>query len=459
MRPDFRFRSFYFPKRCGLAGGSQLTFFSVLVAILCLSRLPAQDLSPSPDGAYSLDVTQSLQQLDRDYSDFLNKRKRIFDSYSKVMTTLRDTEQDLQRIGNEVVRQQMAALQAMLQSVAMDQMMAESRRRADGFDNRENRRPTGLGAQSIGLKRVTQMGLAQGKTAAELNLALRGSELQQLDAAGQAIVRRRIENFEQAQQLEQEFADWTNEWPKFMDRYWVFSDHEKLWNQNEIQQAIKVLNIAHPENYAAMLTLARLKGRIQLEDEAQELVQRVLEADTALNTIALAIQGEVFYIQGEKDKSKNALQKALKLEKDNALVAWIRAELAADQSQFTVAEPIWRGLLKSPQLEIPARKRLAMLHFNRALTAKGTKANNDRAKAAEHAELAIELDAKPNWQSYLVHAIALFGTGKNEESLQQIEKAKEKASDESLELCQLWEQRIKESEVVPWDFLRRFEGR
>ena len=82
----------------------------------------------------------------------------------------------------------------------------------------------------------------------------------------------------------------------------------------------------------------------------------MLEVDTALTPIALAIQGEVLYCQGEKDKAQYSLQKALKLDKENVLVDCIRAEVAADQNQYSVAEPIYRGLLKSPQLEIPARK-------------------------------------------------------------------------------------------------------
>ena len=107
---------------------------------------------------------------------------------------------------------------------------------------------------------------------------------------------------------------------------------------------------------AAILTLARLKSRIQLADEAHEFVERVLEVDTALTPIALTIQEEVLHCQGDKDKAQNSLQKALKLDKENGLVDWIRAEVAVDQNQCSVAEPIWRGLLKSPQLEIPARK-------------------------------------------------------------------------------------------------------
>jgi hypothetical protein len=352
----------------------------------------------------------------------------------------------------------MAAFQARLRSLQMDAMLAESRRRADGRDNAENRRPNSpLANQRPELKSWTQDALAQEKTAAELQFSLRGAELQQLDATGQAVVRRRLENLQRAIALEQEHIQWMIDWPKFMDRYWGYSDFERTWNLDQIQEAIKVLNLAHQENLAAMLVCARLKCRVGLTDEALALVERVLDAETPLNAVATAIKAEVLTASGKEGAGKAALQAALKLDNENAYVRWIRAELLADQKQYSIVEPIWKSFLNVRDFELPARSRLAMLYFNRAASSKSKKSESDLSRAVKEAELALELQVKPSWQPYLIYGIALYGIGKNEEALGQVANASDRASGEALALCREWEQRIKDGEVAAWVYFRTFE--
>lgn len=417
----------------------------------------AQDATDDSELTGLRAFAQSLQQIDRDYVDFLNKRTRIQESYAQTLKTLRDSEQDLQRIGNEAIRQQMAAFQARLQSARMDSMLEESRQRADGRDNPNGRAPGNFLAGLNGtLKAETQDAIAQGKTMAEMQLALRNAELQQLDATSQAVIRKRFENLQRMGMLEQEYAQWTKDWPMFFVKYWPFSDFERSWNEDKVQEAIKVLNLAHQDNLAAMLTNARLKCRVGLIEDALLLVDRVLEADTALRPIALAIKAEVLIADGKEGASKAALQNALKLDKENLYVRWIRAELLADQKQYSLAEPIWASFLKDPMFELPARRRLGLLYFNRAIGAKGKKSDADFGKAVKAAELALELEAKPSYLSHLVYGITLYGVGKNEDALHQIDKASGKASGDSLDLCREWERRIKDGEVVAWVYFRKF---
>ncbi|MBL8871079.1 MAG: hypothetical protein JNK90_14885, partial [Planctomycetaceae bacterium] len=80
----------------------------------------------------------------------------------------------------------------------------------------------------------------------------------------------------------------------------------------------------------------------------------------------------------------------------------------------------------------------------------------DFGKAVKAAELGLELEAKPSYLSHLVYGITLYGMGKNEEALQQIAKASDKASGESLELCREWERKVKDGEVEAWVYFRTF---
>lgn len=401
--------------------------------------------------------SQALQQIDRDYVDFLNRRTRIEESYAQVLKALRESEQDLQRIGNEAIRQQMAAIQARLQSARMDSLMEASRQRRDGRDNPNGRDPNNaLAALHAPAKAQAQAAIAGGKTLAEMQFALRNSELQQLDTTSQAVIRKRLENFQRLNTLEEEYSQWTQDWSKFFARYWPYSDFERAWNEDKVQEAIKVLNLAHQDNLAAMLTNARLKCRVGLTEEALTLVDRVLDAETALKPVALAIKAELLMADGKEGASKAALQSALKLDKDNPYIRWIRADLLADQKQYSLVEPIWTSFLNDQVFELPARRRLALLYFNRAISAKGRKSDVDFGKAVKAAELGLELEAKPSYLSHLVYGITLYGMGKNEEALQQIAKASDKASGESLELCREWERKVKDGEVEAWGFCRMF---
>lgn len=406
----------------------------------------------------SRSFAESLQQIDRDYVDFLNRRTRMLDSYSKVMKTLGESEQDLQRIGNEAIRQQMIAFQARLRSMQMDAMMAESRRSFNGSAHQGNPSNGSVAIQNPGLGALARDGIAQSKTAAELQFALSAAELQQLDAVSQAVIRRRLENFQQAGALQQEYRQWMVDWPKFIDRYWTYSDFERTWNLDQIQEAIKILNLANQDNLSAMLVSARLKCRIGLNDDALALVERVIDSDTALNSVAWAIKAEVLTASNKQGAAKSALQTALKLDRENAYVRWIRAELLADQKQYGTVEPIWRNFLQSPNFELATRRRLAMLYFNRALNSKSKRSESDFLKAMKEAELGLELDAKPSWQANLIYAISLYGVGKNEEALKQIIEAREKSTGESLELCTEWERRIKEGQAESWVYFRVFHN-
>jgi|688.fasta_scaffold00104_45 hypothetical protein len=431
--------------------------FGILISLSIEPLALGQDADTTADAREpddSRSFAESLQQIDRDYIDFHNRRTRMLDSYSKVMKTLAESEQDLQRIGNEAIRQQMIAFQARLRSMQMDAMMAESRRNLSGSDNQGNPSNGSSGFQNVGLRALARDGIAQGKTAAELQFALSAGELQQLDAVGQAVIGRRLENFQQAGALQQEYRQWIVDWPKFMDRYWMYSDFERTWNLDQIQEAIKILNLANKDNYSAMLVSARLKCRVGMADDALELVERVIDADTALNSVAWAIKAEVLTASNKQGAAKSALQTALKLDRENVHVRWIRAEILADQKQYGTVETIWRNFLQSPEFELATRRRLAMLYFNRALNSKSKRSESDFLKAMKEAELGLELDAKPSWQANLIYAISLYGVGKNEEALEQISEACEKSTGESLQLCKEWEQRIKDGQTESWIYFR-----
>jgi hypothetical protein len=65
-------------------------------------------------------LVRRIQQVQSEYEEFLEKRDRIRESFQAVEQTLTQTEAEFARIGNEGIRQQMSAMQSMVQSQAVN---------------------------------------------------------------------------------------------------------------------------------------------------------------------------------------------------------------------------------------------------------------------------------------------------------------------------------------------------
>ena len=69
----------------------------------------AQDAT-DPEPAEVIDVSiVALEQMQLDYADYLAQRKRLHDEYNQVLDTIRKTEEDFQRIGDDGMRQRLMA--------------------------------------------------------------------------------------------------------------------------------------------------------------------------------------------------------------------------------------------------------------------------------------------------------------------------------------------------------------
>jgi hypothetical protein len=400
-----------------------------------------QDTSSSADADL---MVRNLTQIQKEYKEFLEKRDRIQDEYKKIEEMIQKTEKDFQRINNEGMRQQMAAMQSMMQSMRVDMALNSLADLNDPSANNRNP-PRRTNADAL-----LQQQLLQDRMMLNMNTAMRGEELRQLDAASQSTVRQRFEGFQDAMRLQKEWAAWQAEWPGFMDQYWKYSDPERRFTQLEIEKSLEVLGECDKEDYAAKVTAALLMERMGRISEGISLVDEVLQAKTTLEPVAWATKAVLLEAVDKPKESKTAMQSAIKLARTNPYVRWLHARDAARQEQWAIAESELKALTTMKSLEVEAHRALAMVHF-----ARSKKTSSEGVKAKRAAQLALDLEPQPHWYSHLVMALAHHAMKKKDEALSSLEKAERKAAGENQEWCQELRTAIENGDPIDWAFDRR----
>jgi hypothetical protein len=362
-----------------------------------------------------------------------------------VQDTLQSTEADMQRINSDAIRQQLLAMQSSFQAMRIDSMLRLSMQSGTG--------QTVGPFESARMASQTQA-LVIGKALADLETQSRRVEINQLDAASQAIVRRRIECFQNGMALQQEWVQWQQDWPSFMARYWPHSDPERKFTRAEIEARLEILKNSDPEDFAAAITSALLLERLGMLNQALATVDRVIAAETTLGPTALCVKALVLYSLKKDKDAKQALQTAGIAQTRSPYERWIRARIAASRKQYSEAEAEWKALVPIKPFEIEARRSLALIYYARL-----EKSNKESKKALKEAQLAYDLEPTHDWYSHFVLGLALSAAKMEPEALKQLELAGEKATDENIELCTHVRQAIQQGQVIEWDFLSRFGDR
>ena len=277
-----------------------------LLAIMVLTSLidgpsicVAQDTPTESSSEIDLPLL-ALEKIQVEYAEYLAKRKRIHEEYGRLVETLKQTEEDFQKISNESIRNQLLEMQASLQSSQMSTMLQQLRTQDRVLPNpRANK-----GVTAIQLGRL-QNRMIREKATADLNTAIKGEELRQLDSASQAIVRRRAECIQSGFALEQEWVQWQLQWPKFMELYWTHCDPEQSFTRSAINARLTILKKSDPEDFAAMIAKALLMERIGEVDRGLKILDEVTNAESSLESTAWFTKALLLHsIDKDKDAKK-----------------------------------------------------------------------------------------------------------------------------------------------------------
>lgn len=366
-----------------------------------------------------------LEQIRKDYIDFLAERTRLHDQYAEALDTLKNTEADLRRINNDGIQQQMMAMQSSMVSMRIAVALHEI---GEDFEEEEE--------------------LIRTKAIADLNTALRGEELRQLDSAAQAIVRRRIECLQKGFELQQQWLRWQKEWPKFMIRYWPHSDPERRFTRAEVESRLAILEKADTEDYAAAITAALLLDRLGKHEEAIARVNKVLQMQTAIQSTAMIARASILLSQNKGNAAAASLTAAAKSTHPTPFDRWLRARISASRKEYRAAESQWRSLMNYKPLELESRRGFALLYCNRS---ERNPANGK--KAVQEAQIALDLEPHPDWFSHFVLSLALYADGQIDKASIQLDRAEKEATDENLELCHQLRESMRNRTHFAWDFL------
>lgn len=405
-------------------------FLSCAPLIYPLS-VSAQDAESKPSKTVA-----ALEKLQQEFVQHLEKEKEIKDDYQELESKLKRTENELQKINAQGMQQQMAALQSAMQSMQMNANLQILATRGTSGNNSGNNNSN---ASNNVIRDFAQMQLMQNRFLQNLDATMRANQLQQLDANAQAVVRSRIQTMQEAVKLEQTWMQWQSELLQFYSRYWPHCDPEKRFSPEELEAALAVLDKRSDKDVAAKLTAVNLLANSEKLPEALTLINEVIDMQTQLQGIAMMEKSKVLALQDKDKESKQALQAAMKLDKENPYARWIRAEIATMQNQDSIAETELRFLTTQKQFEVVARRSLALVH-----SARSKKSPGEGKRAIKEAKLAMELETIPDWYSHYVMATA-YAAGRDLDSAKDsIEKAEALADDAQRERCEklkaAWEQ-------------------
>ena len=396
-----------------------------------------QDAGAKPDAkSQSGAIVSALEKIQKEFAKHSEKEKEMQDKYSAIESRLKKTEEELRNINVQGMQQQLAAMQASIQAM---QVNAGLRTLASGTPGNPGGNPnTGNGSNNNVVRDFAQMQLMQNRFLQNLDATLRANDLRQLDANAQATVRRRIETIQASVQLQQEWLNWQNETSQFYGRYWPWSDPEARYSRAELEAALGVLEKGHDNDISAKLAASNLLARSGMHAQALTLIEEILAQPTHLQGVATMEKAKILALLDKDKESKRALQDAIKLDKGNPYLRWIRAEIALQQNQDAVAETEWRYLTTIKSMEKEARRSLVMVHANRSKKSPG-----EGTKAIKEAKTAMELESVPDWYSHFIMATA-YGAGRkwdaaNESIDQAIAMADEEQKERCEKLKQDWE--------------------
>jgi predicted Zn-dependent protease len=283
-----------------------------------------------------------------------------------------------------------------------------------------------------------------------MNVTMRGQSIMQLDASAREVIQNRYQRFQDAAKLDQQWGEWQAQWPSFMDKYWSFTDPERKFSSEEVNQAIAALERCDGEDFAAKIATALLLERAGRINAGLEIIDPVLEAKTGLQPVALAAKAMLLSAVDKDKEATTCMQTAIKLQRDNPYVHWIRATIAASQEQWGAADTELKRLATVKPMELAVRRLSSLIHAARA-----AKSPAESKKAILDAEFAIDLEPQPTWYSYLVLAVAQASAKDKAAALASLEKAESKADEGSRAWCNQLQEALERGDAIDWSFDRR----
>ncbi|WP_372718632.1 hypothetical protein [Novipirellula sp.] len=274
--------------------------------------------------------------------------------------------------------------------------------------------------------------------------------LSQLDAASRLVIQRRLKAFQDGAKWQQDVIHWQQQGPMFFERYWRFTDPSRIWTRSECESLLSTFQTDAIDDYPAIIAEALLQERVGYHDEALKKLNLVIQANTPLHFTAIAARSTVYTSLGETRKAKMDMLTAYKSERANPYIRFLRARQLAADEDLSNAENDLAGLLNTPELELDARRLLAVIYSLRA-----QKIPRLAAKAKEQAMLVSEFSDKSDWFAQLLMAMASSVSDEPNFAALYADKSALLASDEQKTFAESIAAQISSNAPLQWNFHRR----
>ncbi len=370
---------------------------------------------------------EAIEKVHEDYQEYLKQKQTLVETYQSLQTSLQQTEDEWKRIQNEGVIKQFAAMQSSLNSLQISNSIG-SIGSAPGGNNSPN---------DLAMRQQLQQQLMANRMMENMNAFMRSQELQQLGVEAQRAIQARFATMQKVMKVEEDYRKWQLGGNRFFEKYWNFTDPQKAFSEQEIQTVLQALDTDGKDNPPAQLAQALLLTRKGDYSQAKPLLDPIIESPSPLQSIALMCKALVLDGMDKDRDSKLAMQNSIKIDRANPYCRWLRARLACKQDQLNIAETEWKALTTMPTMQQDAKRALALLYAQRV-----SKTPSNAGRAVALAQEAHQDETPATWFSHYVLAVALHSAKKKDEAIEQIQAAKELASEDLQMRCDALRQAI-----------------
>ncbi len=420
-------------------------FLGLAIPTILMEPCKAQKLNPADasvtgSGGIAENRLDAVRRIGQDFRLHLEKQKTLTAEFERHQKTIQDTESEFTKIRRESLNKQQALMIAAANETAIATLTRSIN--PDANANAPSHFISGL-ATTVGNESM------QIQIAERLKQIAASQELAQLDSVTQAVVRRRIETMQAVFDVQRQWLELEKQWPQFFARYWPNLDPERKHSLTHNTEVLQLLKQQPPENPFATIASALMLERTKKADDGIRLVDRVIEQPGIHLPAAYATRALLYASLGDRKKSQADLKKAIKADSKSPYVRWMRAQIAADNKEWSTAETEASALTAIPEHEVPARRLLALI-----LSMKPSRSSRSLAKCQKESQLAFDLEPSHNWFSHAALAHTHHIAEQDDEALKQIDLAIKLATEENIEFCHDLKTAIDSKAAFQWDFMR-----
>ncbi len=320
------------PRLQGYFASSLTSFlFLVIVVTLTSSQAISQDRGSSKD---RLDIVRSL----------LAESEILKEKLAENKWQMLNNSRDISNLDKELEK-----LSATRQLIQITRASEEAYRQA--FVQEYNVRLTDFDTMNASIENLqTQL------------------QLQQLNAAGMAVLSKRVECMQLAQQLLKNRRDLLIESTSYLEKLWEYTDVDRLADQESNREVLSLFNEIDEENTILLVVRGMLHCRVGNYEQAEFDLTRIIKTQGWSTPLAFAVRGCLYANQKQTRKSRDDIAAAKKIAEDDYFINYVLGRYYAESADWKQAELHFKKALATNKIAQPCHRSLALVLYEKSKT-------------------------------------------------------------------------------------------